>query len=130
MLTKSLINLEPFLKDVQAFVYEMVKDLKAGRNDPCPCGSGLKFKKCCLNKTWSSKKAMTDLPPDDLKLMQELFRKHHDRLNKFGQVRPIAHANVKDQKVTSVGNQIYYSKNKSNSLTFIPAFNLEAHHIV
>ncbi len=23
---------------------------KAGRNDPCPCGSGLKFKKCCLKK--------------------------------------------------------------------------------
>ena len=23
---------------------------KVGRNDPCPCGSGLKFKKCCLNK--------------------------------------------------------------------------------
>lgn len=21
--------------------------LKTGRNDPCPCGSGLKFKKCC-----------------------------------------------------------------------------------
>lgn len=21
--------------------------LNAGRNDPCPCGSGLKFKKCC-----------------------------------------------------------------------------------
>ncbi|WP_275531649.1 SEC-C metal-binding domain-containing protein [Magnetofaba australis] len=20
-----------------------------GRNDPCPCGSGKKFKKCCLN---------------------------------------------------------------------------------
>jgi len=23
---------------------------KVGRNDPCPCGSGLKYKKCCLNK--------------------------------------------------------------------------------
>lgn len=23
---------------------------KVGRNDPCPCGSGLKFKKCCLHK--------------------------------------------------------------------------------
>lgn len=23
---------------------------KPGRNDPCPCGSGIKFKKCCLNK--------------------------------------------------------------------------------
>ena len=22
---------------------------KVGRNDPCACGSGLKFKKCCLN---------------------------------------------------------------------------------
>jgi len=24
---------------------------KIGRNDPCPCGSGKKFKKCCLEKT-------------------------------------------------------------------------------
>jgi len=23
---------------------------KTGRNDPCPCGSGLKYKKCCLGK--------------------------------------------------------------------------------
>jgi hypothetical protein len=23
---------------------------RIGRNDPCPCGSGLKFKKCCLRK--------------------------------------------------------------------------------
>jgi uncharacterized protein YecA (UPF0149 family) len=22
-------------------------NLKTGRNDPCPCGSGSKFKKCC-----------------------------------------------------------------------------------
>ena len=24
---------------------------KVGRNDPCPCGSGQKYKKCCLGKT-------------------------------------------------------------------------------
>ena len=23
---------------------------KVGRNDPCPCGSGLKFKQCCERK--------------------------------------------------------------------------------
>ncbi len=23
---------------------------KVGRNEPCPCGSGLKYKKCCLSK--------------------------------------------------------------------------------
>lgn len=25
----------------------IVKDKKVGRNDPCPCGSGKKYKKCC-----------------------------------------------------------------------------------
>lgn len=25
-------------------------ELKTGRNDPCPCGSGKKYKKCCLKK--------------------------------------------------------------------------------
>jgi hypothetical protein len=28
---------------------------KVGRNDPCPCGSGLKFKKCCALKTGMQK---------------------------------------------------------------------------
>ena len=26
------------------------KSQKVGRNDPCPCGSGKKYKKCCLGK--------------------------------------------------------------------------------
>lgn len=29
------------------------KPPKVGRNEPCPCGSGKKFKKCCL---WSGNK--------------------------------------------------------------------------
>ncbi|MHB1679400.1 MAG: YecA family protein [bacterium] len=28
--------------------------MKIGRNDPCPCGSGKKYKKCCLSKTYAS----------------------------------------------------------------------------
>lgn len=28
----------------------IVKDEKIYPNDPCPCGSGKKFKKCCMNK--------------------------------------------------------------------------------
>ena len=27
-----------------------VREVKVGRNDPCPCGSGKKFKQCCMNK--------------------------------------------------------------------------------
>lgn len=25
----------------------LYKKVKVGRNDPCPCGSGKKYKKCC-----------------------------------------------------------------------------------
>lgn len=28
----------------------VVKGKKIGRNEPCPCGSGKKYKQCCLNK--------------------------------------------------------------------------------
>lgn len=28
----------------------IIKDVKVGRNDPCPCGSGKKYKKCCGDK--------------------------------------------------------------------------------
>lgn len=26
-------------------------NLPVGRNDPCPCGSGMKYKKCCIRKS-------------------------------------------------------------------------------
>ncbi|MGC8519180.1 MAG: SEC-C metal-binding domain-containing protein [Steroidobacteraceae bacterium] len=34
----SFLGQEPYLRET----------LKVGRNDPCPCGSGKKYKKCCL----------------------------------------------------------------------------------
>ncbi len=32
--------------------------MKIGRNDPCPCGSGQKYKKCCLGKEVVSSEAL------------------------------------------------------------------------
>jgi len=40
--------------------YEIM-GLKAGRNDPCPCGSGRKYKKCCLGRDTA---AMHGTSPD------------------------------------------------------------------
>ena len=37
---------------------ERVDYSKVGRNDPCPCGSGAKFKNCCIDK--AEKKARAD----------------------------------------------------------------------
>ena len=32
------------------------KKVKVGRNDPCPCGSGKKYKNCCLDKDMAAGK--------------------------------------------------------------------------
>ena len=47
--TPSLGGFWSFDEDINTSVPEIVKT-KIGRNDPCPCGSGKKYKKCCLNK--------------------------------------------------------------------------------
>jgi uncharacterized protein YecA (UPF0149 family) len=36
------------LTEVQIQNLRMFGGIKIGRNDICPCGSGIKFKKCCL----------------------------------------------------------------------------------
>lgn len=34
----------------RAEIFDFKSKKKVGRNDPCPCGSGKKYKKCCLSK--------------------------------------------------------------------------------
>jgi methionyl aminopeptidase len=55
---------------------------KVGRNDPCPCGSGLKYKKCCLNKGLSN----FDL------LKERYFREYKIRLKEKKDVEAIKKA--------------------------------------
>lgn len=38
--------------------------MKVGRNEPCPCGSGNKFKKCCLNKPFPNPEQEAELEAD------------------------------------------------------------------
>jgi hypothetical protein len=51
---------------------------RAGRNDPCPCGSGRKYKKCCLAKQPTGPGAGAQAPPsseeerDSLELDRDL----------------------------------------------------------
>ena len=40
--------------------------MSTGRNDPCPCGSGLKYKKCCLHKQTQPEAPKRDLSDFDL----------------------------------------------------------------
>lgn len=52
--------------------------MKVGRNAPCPCGSGKKYKKCCMNKTQ---------PPVDLfqRRLSEAYDRLMDQLVRFAE---------------------------------------------
>ena len=56
LLETPLLELIP--KNVEASVFRggtrVRKDEKTGRNDPCLCGSGKKYKKCCIGKPQSA----------------------------------------------------------------------------
>ena len=44
----SLIKIDELLNRFGNFIErKLVKKKKVGRNDPCPCGSGKKYKHCC-----------------------------------------------------------------------------------
>lgn len=43
---KGVISMEDMMKILNI----QPDSVKVGRNDPCSCGSGKKYKKCCLNK--------------------------------------------------------------------------------
>lgn len=47
-------NFEKLMKSVMKNSRTVEVERRVGRNDPCPCGSGKKYKFCCLNKPKSA----------------------------------------------------------------------------
>lgn len=48
--------------------------MTAGRNDPCPCGSGRKYKRCCLGMEAGREEFERELRTEGLGLLRELGR--------------------------------------------------------
>jgi len=57
--------------------------MRIGRNDPCPCGSGRKYKKCCLGKGAN---------PESWNLRDLYFQKHKIRLKENNDIEGIRRA--------------------------------------
>ena len=74
---------------------------KIGRNDPCPCGSGKKYKKCC-----GFSQQPSNIP---IEVMKQI-KKNKERVRKYGHVRPGISLNFHDYKMVAVGNQVHYCK--------------------
>ena len=58
------------------------KKMKVSRNEPCPCGSGLKYKKCCLKGDQSGARDIKEI----------YFQKHKIRLKEKRDVDGIVKA--------------------------------------
>lgn len=87
--------------------------MKIGRNNKCPCGSGKKYKKCCLNKN------MNDIPKEVLEWA--LKRKREEMTLKemgiyINYVTPCKH---KGEKLWGIGNIVYRRPSEETFHEFI-----------
>lgn len=77
---------------------------KTGRNDPCPCGSGLKYKKCHGRLDGCP-------PPFDLCLALETHAaEERIRQTQQGLGKPIIAFKMADHQMVAVGNTVHWSK--------------------
>ena len=89
----------------------MVMRRKTGRNEPCPCGSGRKYKKC--HGSSSVKGRIVPSPADERDIkrkLQELQAAELQRVKQQGQGRPIISCVFKGYRFVVVGDKYYCSK--------------------
>jgi hypothetical protein len=101
--------------------------MKTGRNDPCPCGSGRKFKKCCLTKAAPGNLPSTAQTQAVLKFALEVKRREaeeHARVEKFGKVRAEIATENFGRTLVAVGSKIHWSEEGKGWITF-PDFLLD-----
>jgi hypothetical protein len=76
---------------------------KIGRNDPCPCGSGKKYKKCCSGRKDS-------LPPEVRREFERIKAKQLQIEKQQGLGRSIISNEFKGYRLVFVRNRMYYSQ--------------------
>jgi hypothetical protein len=86
---------------------------RIGRNTPCPCGSGKKYKHCCEKLTAGTSQAAGPTP-EAIAQMNVQFARHeareHQRRMLQGLGRPIITFENNGYRVVAVGKQIRWSK--------------------
>lgn len=86
---------------------------KIGRNDPCPCGSGLKHKKCCIAKPQGSAlvtEIPRGLPEQVMRKFAQLQRQEQERVLRYGEIRPQISMGFQGHRFVAVGSRLHYSK--------------------
>lgn len=87
------------------------KKQKVGRNAPCPCGSGKKFKKCHGGVTAQSSSKPPTPDPEALKTKLEqiaAFQKQRQQQQGFG--KSIVSTVFQGYRIVAVGSKLFHSK--------------------
>jgi hypothetical protein len=84
--------------------------MRIGRNDPCACGSGRKYKKCCGNPAKETKVAFPAVPPDVLARFKQQEAAELIREQQQGLGNPIVATKMNEQQIVAAGNTIYWSR--------------------
>jgi hypothetical protein len=88
--------------------------MKIGRNEPCPCGSGKKYKKCHLNTPLTVPNAVEeeqDTPPDIFAHFDRI-----DKLNHFGALQLVPQNHGKNLRLESLIFDALKSTDTSNNI--------------
>lgn len=91
---------------------------KIGRNEPCPCGSGKKFKKCCISRL--------NEPDDEEFSNLENFPELYKKLRRDSRIKQCLHPDKKacSEKIIkahSIQNNKILKKIASNGKVFMPS---------
>jgi hypothetical protein len=89
---------------------------KIGRNDPCPCGSGLKYKKCHGRL---STKPINSTSREIKEIIEAHQAKEALRQSQQGHGRPIISTEFQGYRLTAVGNRLHYSKTHKTFIDFL-----------
>lgn len=89
---------------------------KIGRNDPCPCGSGVKYKKCHGRL---SAKPLGPTPDQIKAIIDSHQAKEARRQSQQGRGRPIISTEFQGYRFTAVGNRLYYAKTHKTFIDFL-----------
>jgi SNF2 family DNA or RNA helicase len=97
--------------------------MKTGRNDPCPCGSGLKYKKCCLAQSNQTNLTPTIKAKEYSKSLniKDLMSLNFDlELQEFEEIEALSKLEqIKKQN----GSFIFLNRNKDDSFYFYVELN-------
>ncbi|MCI0350818.1 MAG: SEC-C domain-containing protein [Acidobacteriales bacterium] len=111
-----------------------MKAYKLGRNDPCPCNSGKKYKKCCGSASGQLPRrniqngptgsgparppfTVRQLTPSEVpseviekarKYFSERERQRQEHIARYGHVNPLITLDFQGYKLLAIGNQLVY----------------------